>query len=71
MDWLLEKLEKEVKDLQHQLQVVNKEVWEERKKFNTLIRIIEEMDGELLSLLGQKLQVELDEQQKEGGEDED
>lgn len=68
MDWLLEKLEKEVKNLKDQLQVVNKEFQEERKKFNTLIRIIEEEDGELLSLLGQKLQVELDEQQKEGGE---
>ena len=65
MERELEQLKKEVDDLKQQLQEVNKEVWGERKKFNYLIAIIEELDGEFLSILGEKLQAELDKQEKE------
>ena len=65
MERELEQLKKEVDDLKQQLQEVNKEVWGERKKFNYLIAIIEELDGEFLSILGEKLQAELYKQEKE------
>ena len=66
MDWLLEKLEREVNTLKSEKKIALKEVREEQRKFNLLITIIEEHDAELLSTLGAKLETAL-RAEKEGG----
>ena len=67
MDWLLEKLEREVNTLKSEKRIALKEVREEQKKFSLLISIIEEHDAELLYTLGAKLEAALKAEREGGG----
>lgn len=67
MDWLLEKLEREVNTLKSEKRIALKEVREEQKKFSLLISIIEEHDAELLYTLGTKLEAALKAEREGGG----